>query len=189
MSSRSLVTVAVFAVAVIATSCTIVNQNQQPTPKTQTQVREIQTREYDTNDVNLVMKAVLNTLQDEGFVIKNAVTEVGLITAVKELQLNGNTGSKTEFWSEMFENLFRGSKSGKSSGSTQETRYNKFRIVEVSVNVTEYGSRCKVRANFQAKVLDNQGDPSEVYTVDDPKFYQDFFSKVDKGIFLQKEGL
>ena len=63
------------------------------------------------------------------------------------------------------------------------------KTVEVSVNVTEYGSRSRVRANFLAKILDNKGDPAEVYTIDDPKFYQDFFSKVDKGVFLQKQGL
>ena len=90
----------------------------------------------------------------------------------------------------MFENLFRNGGSYKgSSKSSEDTRYNKFRVVEVSVNVTEYGSRTKVRANFQAKVLDNRGDPVEVYTIDDPRFYQEFFLKVDKGIFLQKQGL
>ena len=58
----------------------------------------------------------------------------------------------------------------------------------MSVNVTEMGRRSKVRANFQARVLDNVGNPVEVYVIQDPKFYQDFFSKVDKGIFIQKQG-
>jgi hypothetical protein len=176
------------AAIALLTSCTIINQDRRPTPKSQTQVREIQTREFDTNNVNLVMKAVLNTLQDEGFVVKNAVMEIGLITAVKELQISGDASKGNDFWSDMFEQLFRNSSRSRQS-DTREQRYDKFKVVEVSVNVTEYGRRCKVRANFQAKVLDNQGDPSEIYTVDDPKFYQDFFSKVDKGIFLQRQGL
>lgn len=45
-----------------------------------------------------------------------------------------------------------------------------------------------MRANFQVKVLDNLGNPKEVYQVEDAKFYQDFFVKVDKGVFIQKQG-
>jgi hypothetical protein len=175
--------------AIVLTSCTIVNQ-QPPPPKTQLQIREFQTREFDTNDVKLVMKAVINTLQDEGFVVKNAVADLGLITASKELQISGgsNTSSGSDYWTDVFVKMF-GGKNSSSSGSREQPRFNKFKIVEASVNVTEMGQRCKVRANFLAKVIDNQGDPSEVYTIDDVKFYQDFFSKVDKGVFLQRQGL
>ncbi|BCB95759.1 hypothetical protein JZK55_06810 [Dissulfurispira thermophila] len=38
--------------------------------KTQLQIREFQTRIYDTNDVKMVMKAMLNVLQDDGFIVK-----------------------------------------------------------------------------------------------------------------------
>jgi hypothetical protein len=56
------------------------------------------------------------------------------------------------------------------------------------VNISEFGKQSKVRANFQVKILDNQGRAVEVYQVEDPKYYQDFFMKVDKGIFIQKQG-
>lgn len=179
--------------AVVVSSCTIINApRQQTTPKTQLQVREFQTREFDTNDTRLVMKAVLNVLQDEGFVVKNAVVDLGFITAVKELQLSGRqttgSGSNNDFWDDMLEQLFR-TRNGATATRQDDPRFHKFKTIEVSVNVTEYGSRSRVRANFLAKILDNKGDPAEVYTVDDPKFYQDFFSKVDKGIFLQRQGL
>jgi hypothetical protein len=174
---------------VVVSSCTIVNQGAPP-PKTQLQIREFQTREFDTNDVKLVMKAVINVLQDEGFVVKNAVMDLGLITASKELQLSGasSSSSSTDYWSDVFAKMFGGS-SKNSRSSNEQPRFNKFKVVEASVNVSEMGSRCRIRANFLAKVLDNQGDPSEVYTIDDAKFYQDFFSKVDKGVFLQRQGL
>ncbi len=176
------------------TSCTIVNQQErQRSPQTQLQVRAYQTREFDTNDVKLVMKAVLNTLQDEGFVVRNAVVDLGLITATKELQLTGektSTGGSNDYWNEIFSKLFKtSSRSSSTSNRYNENRFNKFKVIEASVNVSEIGTRCKVRANFLAKVLDNTGDPSEVYTVDDQKFYQDFFAKVDKGVFIQKQGL
>ena len=49
--------------------------------KTQLQIREIQTRSYDTNDTSIVMKDVLDVLQDEGFIIKHANTDLGLLAA------------------------------------------------------------------------------------------------------------
>jgi hypothetical protein len=139
------------------------------------------------------MKAVLNTLQDEGFVVKNAVVDLGLITATKELQLTGRTGSTgssdTDYWTDVFSQLFKSSGSSKYTQTDSKPRFNKFKVIEASINISELGTRCKVRANFLAKVLDNEGNPSEVYSVDDSKFYQDFFSKVDKGVFIEKQGL
>lgn len=174
---------------VLVSSCTIINQAPPTaTPQTQLQTRQIQTREFDTNDVKLIMKAMLNVLQDDGFVIKNAVPDLGLLTATKEIQLSGGNSSGDQYWSEVFESVFKSSGSRGSSGNRQEQRYNKFKQIEVSVNVSELGQRCKVRANFQAKVIDNVGNPVEVYVIQDPKYYQEFFTKVDKGIFIQKQG-
>ena len=182
-----------FLVVAVLAGCTIVNSTAPNQQKTALQLREMQTREFDTNDVRLVMKAMVNVLQDDGFVVKNAVTDQGLLTAVKELQISsksGNTTSDAEFWGSIFDNLFKSANGNSKSRETkQEVRFDKFKVVEVSVNISEYGKRTKVRANFQAKILDNQGQPSSIYTIEDPKFYQDFFSRVDKGIFLQRQGL
>lgn len=186
-----LLTIGLLALAV--TGCTIVNQPpQRPlTPQTQLQTREFQTREYDTNDVKLIMKAVLNTLQDDGFVVKNAVIDLGLLTAEKEIQLSTSRSSSSnndDFWSGVFEQVFRSSYSNRSRERRDEYRYAKFKRIEASVNVSEIGTRTKVRVNFQAKTLDNNGQPLEVETIADPTFYQQFFAKVDKGIFIQKQG-
>lgn len=179
--------------------CTFVSQPPPVQPqKSQLQIREFQTREFDTNDVKLIMKAVLNVLQDDGFVVKNAVVDLGLLTATKEIDLGGggrasSANSNDTYWFDVFESVF-GSYGGRNRASSsrqrqqQEVRYNKIKMIEVSVNVSELGSRCKVRANFQAKILDDKGNPVDVYPVEDMKFYQEFFTKVDKGVFIQKQG-
>ncbi len=179
--------------AITVTGCTIVSQQRTaPQQQTQLQTREFQTREYDTNDVKLVMKACLNVLQDDGFVVKNAVIELGLLTAEKEVQLSGQSrqsASNDDYWLDVFENVFRMSPSrSRNNRSKEEHRYAKFRKIEVSLTVSELGRRSKVRANFQAKTLDNNGQPLDVEAIADPVFYQTFFSKVDKGIFIQKQG-
>ncbi|MEN9281320.1 MAG: hypothetical protein RL594_255 [Bacteroidota bacterium] len=178
------------SLTVVLSSCTIINRLPQvQPPQTQLQTREFQTREFDTNDVKLVMKAMLNVLQDDGFVVKNAVVDLGLLTANKEIQLNARPTASDSYWTEAFGALLTGRNTqGSRNQQQQDHRYSKFKNIEVSINVSELGRRTRVRANFQAKVLDNTGNPVEVYVINDPKFYQDFFAKVDKGIFLQKQG-
>ena len=142
------------------------------TQQTQLQTREFQTRSYETNDVKMVMKALLNVLQDDGYIVKNANVDLGLLTATKEIDIaaKGVVG---------FLNAMGG----------KDARYAKNSIVECSGNVTEFGKETRVRINFQTKSMNNKGEVMDVKQVGDPVFYQTFFSKVDKGIFLQKEKL
>ena len=62
--------------------------------KTQLQIREIQTRSYDTNDTKIVMKVLLNMLQDEGFIVRNADTDLGLLTASPSSKTAPTAGSQ-----------------------------------------------------------------------------------------------
>jgi hypothetical protein len=150
--------------------------------QTQLEVRAIQTRTFDTADTKMVMKAMFNVLQDDGYVVKNAVVELGLITAAKETDLApGRTEpAGTEvvvgpIWS--FPSL-RG-----------PAPYRKTEVRDFTGNVSEFGAQTKVRASFQRKVLDNRGGVLQVEAIDDPTFYQDFFSRMDKSVYLQREQL
>ena len=49
------------------------------TPMTQLEKRQFQTRTYDSADKALVMKAMLNVLQDEGFIVYNANPLLGFM--------------------------------------------------------------------------------------------------------------
>ena len=184
LQNNSLLILALIGIVSMISACTIVNTYQAPdAPKTQLQTRQVQTREFDTNNVKLIMKAVINVLQDDGFIVKNAQLDLGLLTAQKEIDLSQSRGNSNDFWSEFFKGIDR----NRSRNSTDLT-YSKIKIVESSVNISEFGKQTKVRVNFQVKVLDNLGNPKEVYQVEDAKFYQDFFVKVDKGVFIQKQG-
>ena len=141
-------------------------------PKTQLEIREFQTRDYDTSDVKMVMKSLLNVLQDDNYIVKNANVELGLLSAAKELNVE-NKGQAVLL------TLLAG----------QNARWKKNSTIECSGNVTEMGKVCKVRINFQIKTLDNKGGVVDVKTIEDPVFYQEFFAKVDKGIFIGKQKL
>jgi hypothetical protein len=184
LQNNSLLILALIGIVSMISACTIVNTYQAPdAPKTQLQTRQVQTREFDTNNVKLIMKAVINVLQDDGFIVKNAQLDLGLLTAQKEIDLSQSRGNSNDFWSEFFKGIDRNR-----SRNSNDLTYSKIKIVESSVNISEFGKQTKVRANFQVKVLDNLGNPKEVYQVEDAKFYQDFFVKVDKGVFIQKQG-
>jgi hypothetical protein len=157
-------------------------------PQTQLQVREYQTRTFDTPDTKLVMKAMLNVLQDDGYVVRNAVVDLGLITAAKDVDLAPGSGSGGDVFGGLGTVIF-GGRGGIVVGPQTSPTYRKTEVREFTGNVTEFGQQTKVRVSLQRKVLDNRGQVIEVEPIEDLEFYQDFFSRMDKSVFLQKEQL
>jgi hypothetical protein len=155
---------------VIASSIIFAGCQKPKIQLTQLQLREMQTRQYDIDDTKRAVKSVLNVLQDDGFIVKQADLELGFVNAVKEFDVE-DAGDRrwAKFW----------------HGSDAE--WDKHCIIDCSANVTKFGTGMRVRVNFQRKVLDNNGHATSIIHIEDPVFYQEFFSKVDKGIFIEKE--
>lgn len=140
--------------------------------KTQLEIRELQTREFETNNFKLVMKSVLNVLQDENFIVKNVAMDLGFLTAVKEKEIND---SNSQLWAKL--------------QRSDTARWPKHNMTEATVNVSEFGKNIRVRVNFQTKIMDNTGAIITIFQITDPEIYQDFFSKIDKGVFIQKQNI
>lgn len=70
-------------VAVAAVGCATTTPVDITANSTQLETRQIQTRQYDTLDKALTMRSVIATLQDLGFTIDQADTELGTITATR----------------------------------------------------------------------------------------------------------
>lgn len=140
--------------------------------QSQLQIREFQTRLYPIADTKRAMKAVLNVLQDEGYIVKEANTELGFLTATKEVDVESSGAA-------FFGTMFGG----------RDARWNKNSIIECTANVTERGKEMRVRMNFQKKTMNNKGEVADIQAIGDQKFYQEFFSKVDKGVFIENENL
>ena len=101
----------------------------------QVQLRQVQTREYDTLDKRGTMRSVVATLQDLGFVIDKADYELATISATKLQDYE----------------------------------------IRMTVTVRERkGGRLAVRANARYNKK----------PIEDPKSYQDFFTALDKAMFL-----
>lgn len=132
------------------------------------QVRELQTRTYETTDIGMMMKALVNVLQDDGFIIQNSNADLGVITASKEKSVREWHGGFLYSW---------------------DVKY----AWVCSVNITPFGQQTKVRVNVRVREAHGAewaSPPREVVSeVDDPTYYGTFFAKVDKGVFIQRERL
>ena len=138
--------------------------------KTQLEIREMQTRVFDVNDCEMVIKAMLDVLQDDDYIIEQVNVEMGFFNASKEA--NAEDGLE-KFWKVFWWGGM--------------ATYKKNSIIDCTANVSQFGEKVKVRANFRVKFMNNRGGVEFVSQIDNLKFYQDFFSKVDKGIFIEKE--
>ena len=149
------------------------NKNEVITPQTQLQKRQYQTRKYDNIKKPALMKAMLNVLQDEGYIVNNANPILGFISGSKEFSTNDKTIN--------FEKEFGTKKSFFSGGTVA--------VIEATANVSEYGKEVRVRINFKRKLLNTYGNAQKIEEVTDEKFYQNFFSRVDKAIFIQNQNI
>jgi len=146
--------------------------NDAPSPQpTQLEMRSFQTREYDTFDQKLVMKALLSVLQDMGFIVNSADTDLGLLTASK--------------WSNV-----QHTKKEIKKARKDESPLSASVVLDCTANISAFGTtQTRVRVNFQQRVLDAGGNAMQAHQINDATFYQTFFAQVDKGIFLQQEGI
>ena len=143
------------------------------TPMTQLQKRNFQTRTYSSNDKVLIMKSLLNVFQDEGYMVYNVNSLLGFIYSVKDFDTTDpNVDISKEF------------------GYTKSRlNYNGIKVatVESVANVTEYGDNVRVRVNFKRKLLNEYGNAQLVEDIDEAPFYDEFYSKVDNALNLQKQ--
>ena len=141
-------------------------------PQTQLQMREFQTRIFDTNNKSEVLSAVIEALQDEGFMVKNVVPDVGLISAVRESDVENRTNA-------VMSTIMFGA----------NAVWSKNVVLDATANVKTSGKKTKVRLTFQEKTLNNRGTSEDVRFIDNPVFYQNMFNKVNKSLFIENQKL
>jgi hypothetical protein len=136
------------------------------------ELRQFQKREFTSDKEIIVMKAVVGALQDLGFTIKNANSELGIINS--EMQLSDSSSFSQYMQSWIFE----------------ETTISSVKHWDSTINVDKISDKTViVRASFVAKALNKVGGIIKSEPILDPKFYQDFFIRIDKALFLKQNNL
>ena len=160
--------------AIATSGCAIGRRLPEPFPFTQLEIRAIQTRTYAGRDAGTVLRTLLSVLQDDGYLVHYGDLDLGLLDASKAVAGVDGGEFGLLFPARVFAEIV-----GASPGVA---------TVDATANVTEFGDRVRVRVNFQRRLVDRWGAVI-VRPVTDAKSYQEFFAKLDKGLFLQGEGL
>jgi hypothetical protein len=171
------------ALALAASGCAASTRSELPAPpRAPLELRQAQSRTFDTPDGRLVLKAAVNVLQDQGFVIQQAEFQLGLVTAVTEWR----SGQRSQGL-----RIFKWVAALPTYGASLliPTGRDEFSTVEAVVNVNPDADRTRVRISMVAKVRDDKGAIRRVQPIDDPLAYQRILAGLDKAVFLQKEGL
>ena len=94
---KKLFTTSLAILILFATSnCAIAKRTKK---MSQLELREMQTRIFDTPDTTRVMKSAINTLQDSGFVIQEIDTDLGFIRAQKTFKKHHIDKKRIAGWS------------------------------------------------------------------------------------------
>ena len=142
--------------------------------------RQLQMRQYDTTNEEMILSACVGVLQDLGFTLDDSETEVGLISASKERDATDGGQVAAATFVTILAAL-----GGSSSDVLQEIDdIQKIRISVVS-RLSLDGKRTIVRVTFQRIVWNKRGEISRIETLDDPELYEGFFEKLSKAIFLE----
>ena len=135
MKKKQAAMIGLLIAPIILISCAPSTQQVLATKESQVKLRAIQTRAFDTTDKNKMLRTVIATLQDLGFVVDKADDTLGTVS-----------GTKLD-------------------------RY----ALRMTVSVRPRGeTQLIVRANAQYNI----------YAVEDPEPYQQFFDALSKAIFL-----
>ena len=169
--------------ALLLGACATVPESALPRgPHAPLELRQAQSRTFDAADARLVLKAALNVLQDEGYVIREANAEPGLVTGVMEWRSRQpSQGLRVLKWVAALPTY--GASLLLPTGRTE------FSAVEANVNVTPEAARTRVRISLVTKVTGKSGAIRSVAPVDDPLAYQRLLAGLDRAVFLEKEGL
>jgi hypothetical protein len=179
MARRALPTV----LALLLGACATVQESAvSRLPQAPLELRQAQSRTFDSADARLVLKAALNVLQDEGYVIREANAELGLVTGVMEWRSRQpSQGLRVLKWVAALPTY--GASLLLPTGRTE------FSALEANVNVTQETGGTRVRVSLVSKVTEKNGTVRSVRPVDDPLAYQSLLARLDKAVYLQREGL
>ena len=168
-------TVAVFLAGAVLAGCeqTIPKEALQLTEKSLDQ-RQTQTRRFDTADEAELLSASAAVLQDLGFNLDESETRLGLVVASKERDA-------TEAGQVIGAILL----AALTGVPMPIDKVQKIRASLVTRPFDESGEGTAVRITFQRIVWNSNRQISKTEALTDPEFYQRFFEKLSKAVFLE----
>jgi hypothetical protein len=171
------------ASALLLGGCASASQATRPRgPASPLELRQAQSRSFSEVSPPLVLKAALNVLQDEGYSIREVNADLGIVTGMMEWRSGRrHQGLRVLKWVAAIPTY--------GASLLLPTGRNEFSSVEANVNVTAEGTGTRVRISLVSRVIDEKGTLRGVMPIDDPLAYQSLLVRLDKAVYLQREGL
>lgn len=136
------------------------------------QLRQLQTRSFETSNEKKLLTAGAGVLQDLGYNIDESETGLGVIVGSKDRDATeaGQVAAA----------IFVAALGG---GAMPIDKNQKIRA---SLITHPAGKKTtKLRVTFQRIVWNTQGQVSKTQSIEDPQIYQEFFDKLSKAVFLE----
>jgi len=166
MSATLRITTAVVALG--AAGCA---SGRVPVATTPLEARQFQVHTFEAADATLVLKAAVNTLMDDGFIIDTSDAQLGLLTATHKRSTRSFLGTMTSVMT---------------YGRVGPWRTT---VIEANVKIDAFGGGSRARVSFRLTHGGTKDSDSEATPIFDPAVYQAFYARLDKSVFLLKEKL
>lgn len=151
--------------------------------ETPSEIRQLQSKRFDTTNDGSILKASTAVLQDMGFGIGETSEELGSLTAEKERDAQ-EIGQNVFAYSMAFLAALGGNGSNMAYWMDQRD-YRQVIRTNIVVSPAKQDSSRIVRVVFQRVVYSEKGAIRAVETISDTSIYQHFFQKLSKSIFLE----
>ena len=151
--------------------------------------RRLQTRQFDRLNETQMLAAGLGVLQDLGFTLDGSESKLGVISASRHLTsrrpLNAREIVTDLFWTATFPVVM-----GAYFAYDAATGVKEPQVVHVSlVAAAADGGACTVRVTAQRRVYKDEklAKLLKVEPLDEPAFYQEFFTRLSQSVFLEEQ--
>ena len=174
MISRGLILVALLALALLVPGCTSIPEDAFALPPSSLQDRQMQSRRFQTQDEAHLINSGIGVLQDLGYVIDEANSELGVLTASKTVD------------AERAGQIVGAVVLALLTGSVMETDDDQtIRVCLVLQPSLEDAGSSVARMTMQRVIMAHSGRVARVESITAPELYQAFFDKLSKAAFLE----
>lgn len=135
--------------------------------------KQLQTRQFQTNDEGFILQAVAGLLQDLGFNIDESETPLGVIVASK----NRDATDAGQIAGAFLIAVLVGVNTPVDSHQTMRA--------SVVTFPSASGGSISVRVTFQRIIWNDRGQVSKTEPMKNPEHYDTFFKKLSKSVFLE----
>ncbi len=146
--------------------------------KSQLELREMQSKKISNTDINFLSRGILQVLQDDEFTILNSDSNLGYFNAKKKL--DGGKESYKFAWYDIYYPI---------AIYKASTLSMLVKEINATITIRIYEDHSVIRASFNSDLINEDGKLQSSKTIEEPRFYQEFFAKVDKALFLERNNL